>query len=128
MKNLLNYKFWINLRPPSLSPLALKMIIVFLVFLAVMAFVFYLLKNKKQRLLYQIWAKLHLFSLCNFIIGIFLLFFSYELIPFLSARIWLLLWGAGMIAWLFLVAMAIAKLPKIKKEIEEKSEYIKYIP
>ncbi|RLC38266.1 hypothetical protein DRH27_02680 [Candidatus Falkowbacteria bacterium] len=128
MKNLLDYKFWINLRPGSLTPLVLKAIIIFIFCLAVLAFVFYLLISRKQRLFYQVWVKLYLFSLGNFIIGLFLLFFSYELIPFLSARAWLLLWGIGMIAWLIFVGLAIAKLPKIKKDIAEKNEYEKYIP
>jgi len=128
MKNLLDIKFWTNLRPGSLTPFALKAIVVFIFCLAILAFVFYLLKSRKHRLLYQVWAKLYLFSLSNFIIGLFLLFFSYELIPFLSARAWLLLWGVGMIVWLAFVGLAIAKLPKIKKDIAEKNEYKKYIP
>ena len=126
MTNLLSVKLWFNLRPGSLTPFALKIIIIFIFLLAVFSFVFYLLKLKKQRLLFQIWAKLYLFSLSNFIIGLFLLFFAYELVPFLSARIWMLLWGISMLAWLIFIGLAIARLPKIKKDIAKKSEYEKY--
>ena len=128
MTNLLSIKLWFNLRPGSLTPFALKIIIIFIFLLAVFSFVFYLLKLKKQRLLFQIWAKLYLFNLSNFIIGLFLLFFAYELVPFLSARIWMLLWGIGMLAWLIFIGLAIARLPKIKKDIAKKSEYEKYLP
>ena len=128
MDNLLTMKFWINLRPGSLTPFALKAIIIYLAVLAILAFVFYLFKARKQRLLFQIWAKLYFFSLSNFIIGLFILFFSYELIPFLSARFWMLLWGVGMLVWLVYIFLAIIKLPKIKKTIAEKNEYKKYIP
>ena len=64
----------------------------------------------------------------NFFVGLILLFFSHELIPFLSARFWFLLWGLGIAVWLVFIFKALVAIPKKKKQIEKEREYKKYIP
>jgi len=128
MSNLLSYKFWLNLRPGSLLAIYQNIFIGFVAILIIAFFVFWILKSKKQGLYIQIWNRLFSFSLGNAIIGLVLLFFNYELIPFLSARFWFLLWGAGMIVWLVFILKALIKIPDRKKQIEKDKEFRKYIP
>lgn len=128
MGNLLTIKYWLNTRPESLSPLGIKVFIAFVGALAIGAFIFYLLKNRKKSLYTKIWQKINSFCLINFFLGLMFLFFVYELIPFLSARILLLFWGAGMLLWLVFIIRFMFKIPKIKEEKEKEKEFKKYIP
>lgn len=129
MNNLLSLKFWFNLRPGNLSPAMLKYFFIFIVILIILTFVFWLLKSRDKKNLYNhVWQKLHLFSFTNLIIGLFLLFFVYELIPFLSARFWFIIWGSSMIAWLFFISLTFIKIPKIKQKRAEEKKFKKYIP
>ncbi|MCK5320074.1 hypothetical protein KAJ61_01655 [Candidatus Parcubacteria bacterium] len=128
MGNLLKLSFWFNMTPGNLTEGALRLIVIFLISLLIGAVFFKILKNRKRNLYNKIWSKLHLFSLSNLIIGLFLLFFSYELLPFLSMRLWLLLWGLGMIVWLALIFKVFNEIPKIKEKMAKEDEYKKYLP
>jgi len=128
MGNLLKLSFWLNMTPGNLTQGALRLIVIFLISLFIGAIFFKILKNRKRNLYNKIWSKLHLFSLSNLIIGLFLLFFSYELLPFLSMRLWLLLWGLGMIVWLALIFKIFNEIPKIKEKMAKEDEYKKYLP
>ncbi len=129
MNSLFSLHYWINLRPGSLTFQLQRNIVIFLVILVILIFIFALLKSKhKKSFLSRIWRKLYSFSITNLIIGIFLIFFFYEAIPFLSARFWLVFWVLGMIIWLFFIGKAILKIPKIRQEIKKENEFKKYIP
>ena len=128
MGNLLKLSFWLNMTPGNLTQGALRLIVVSLIGLLIGAVFFKILKNRKRNLYNKIWSKLHLFSLSNLIVGLFLLFFSYELLPFLSMRLWLLLWGLGMIVWLALIFKIFNEIPKIKEKMAKEDEYKKYLP
>ena len=128
MGNLLKLSFWFNMTPGNLTQGALRLIVVSLIGLLIGAVFFKILKNRKRNLYNKIWSKLHLFSLSNLIIGLFLLFFSYELLPFLSMRLWLLLWGLGMIVWLAFIFKIFNEIPKIKEKMAKEDEYKKYLP
>ena len=129
MNNLFSFKFWFNLRPGSLSPAVLKYFFIFIIILIILCFVFWLLKSRDKKSLYnKIWQKLYSFSFTNLIIGLFFLFFVYELIPFLSARFWFIIWGLSMIVWLSFISQILTKIPKHKKEREKEKEFKKYIP
>jgi hypothetical protein len=67
-------------------------------------------------------------NLTNLIIGIFFLFFTFELIPLLSARFWFLLWGIGILIWLSFIGRAVTKIPKLREEMAKEEVYKKYIP
>ncbi len=128
MGNLLKLSFWFNMTPGSLTQGTLRLIVVFLISLFIGAVFFKILKNRKRNLYNKIWNKLHLFSLSNLIVGLFLLFFSYELLPFLSMRFWLLLWGISMIVWLVFIFRIFNEIPKIKEKMVKEDEYKKYLP
>jgi len=128
MGNLLTIKYWLNTRPDSLSPLGIKVFVVFVAALLVGAFLFHVLKNRKKSLYTRIWQKFNSFCLINFFLGLMFLFFVYELIPFLSTRILMLFWALGMLIWLIFIVRFMFKIPKIKEEREKEKEFKKYIP
>lgn len=129
MGNFLNFDFWFSLRPGTFISSSLKIMLGFIILLIIMAIVSGVIKRKWAKSLYAgFWASLNSFFLSNAIIGLFLTFFNYEMVPFLSARFWLLLWGAGMAVWLFFICKMIIKIPQKKALLEKEREFKKYIP
>jgi hypothetical protein len=126
--NFLNYKYWLNMRPTSLAGGAQKYFIILVVLLFILTIIFSFLKARNKNLYSRLLRKLYTFFLSNFIIGLFLLFFTYEMVPFLSSRFWFLLWGAGIIFWLYFIVKEFIRVPKIKQELEKEKEFKKYIP
>jgi O-antigen/teichoic acid export membrane protein len=120
--------FWFNTRPAGLIGSSAWVLSAFLVLLLAMAIFFNIIKNRKRNFYNKIWNRLALFSTTNFIVGMFLLFFTYETIPFLSMRFWFLLWGLGMLVWLIFIFKVLKEIPKIKEEMAKEAEYKKYIP
>ena len=68
------------------------------------------------------------FFTVNAVVGLMLLFFTYELVPILSARFFFLFWLIEMIIWLASIWKVYKKVPEIKKAKEEEKEFKKYIP
>ena len=128
MGNLLKLNFWFNMTPGNLTQGALRLIIIFLAVLLIGVVIFKILKNRKRNLYNKIWNKLYFFSLSNLIIGLVLLFFSYELLPFLSMRFWFLLLGLSMIVWLVFIFKVLNEIPKVKAKMAKEDEYRKYLP
>lgn len=128
MGNLLTWHYWFNYRPNALEGGAQKAFIVFLLLLLVGFGLFHYFKKNKKGLYIKIWKSLESFAMTNLIIGLLLLFFTYELVPFLSARILFLIWGAGMALWLGLIARKFFEIPKIKEERVKEQEFKKYVP
>lgn len=129
MRNLLSLKFWFNLRPDALSLLSQKIFLVLIIALIISAIVFGYLKSLKKKNLYtKIFDKLYYFSLVNGIIGLFLMFFNYEMIPFLTARFWYLLWFIILVVWIFFIIKVIIKIPQKQQRIEKEKKFKQYIP
>ncbi len=127
MKNLITLSYWFNLRPEPLVPSAYKMLVGFLILLAVLAIVTAWLKMKNS--LYRgLLKRLYSFFLANTILGVIILFFNYETVPFFSARFWLGLWAILMIIWLACILKDLKSIPAKKKQIEHEKELKKYIP
>ncbi len=129
MGNLITLHFWFNMRPGSLTAFSQTVFLLFMLALAILYFFCWLIKKQKRKSLYnRIWRKLSSFSLTNFIISIFLLFFTYESLPFLSMRFWFMLWFLGMFVWMVFIIKEVLNLPNIKAEMAKEQEYKKYIP
>ncbi len=129
MKALLSFHYWFNFQPGELSSSGLRYFFGFLVLLFAAVFIFILIRKAGRKSIYnRIWRQAYSFSLTNLIIGVIMLFFFYESVPFLSARFWLLAWGAGIGIWLFFIVRALIRIPKMKEEIAREEEYKKYIP
>ncbi|MCK5060959.1 hypothetical protein KAR28_00245 [Candidatus Parcubacteria bacterium] len=125
----MSLKFWINMRPGALETGAFRAMLVFIVVLAALTFAFYFFKKQKQFGFYKkIFDRLNNLCLANTIIGLFLIFFIFEQLPFLAMRIWLLVWVIGILAWLGFIINAMLKIPKIKQDKAKEQDYQKYIP
>ena len=48
MNNLLSLKFWLDMRPGDLTPAVQKYLIIFIAVLAILAFIFTILKSRKR--------------------------------------------------------------------------------
>lgn len=127
MQNLLTWKFWFNLRPEPLLPLFQNLYLLVLGLLLILAVVSYF-KQKQKSLYRHVWKLSYFFSFTNLVIGSIFFFFNYERAAFLSARFWLAIWGLGMIFWAYLLIKKYRVVPENKKKLEEKKEFLKYIP
>ncbi len=129
MENFLTWNFWLSLRPGPFIGLSLKIVLGFIVLLIFLTIASGLIKKRWTKSLYApFWGSLYVFFLTNATIGLLLTFFNYEMVPFLSARFWLLFWAIGMLVWLFFIYKMIIKIPQKKALLEKEKEFKKYIP
>ncbi|MDD4332633.1 MAG: hypothetical protein PHT51_00800 [Patescibacteria group bacterium] len=128
MRNLLTLKYWFTLRPEAFLPVYLKAFIALIILFAVLFVVFWLLGKKKKALYANIFRRLSSFFASNFFIGLVILFFSYEMVVFLSARFWIMFWGIEMLVWLIAIIRKLKEIPERKKQLEKDKEFKKYIP
>lgn len=127
MNNLLTLSFWFNLRPPAmLDVFNYSFIAVLFLFLFLSILSFYYKKRKK--IYKSFWLKFYDFSASNLIIGLFLWFFSWQEVPFLSARFWLIIWAILIILWFIFIYKHLKKIPIKLQKIEEEQKFNKYIP
>lgn len=127
MSILLSLAFWFNLRPGSLNALPRNIFIGFFLFLIIAAVLFFIVKKKKG-VYRQFFSNLYDFCVSNAVIGLFLLFFNYEIVPFFSAHFWLLLWFIVMIWWLIIILKKLKKIAIRKQQQTEVDEIKKYLP
>jgi hypothetical protein len=127
MKALLSFKFWFNLRPGVLA--SQNYLVAFFTFFVLLTILFIILKKKQSKTAYRnLWESLYSFALYNAIISAALLFFTYELVPFLSARFWFLVWGAGMAVWIYFLVKKFLQVKVRRQELAKEKEFRKYIP
>lgn len=129
MGNFLTWNFWLSARPGAFTGFSLKIVLVFIFLLIILSVTSGVIKKKWSKGLYSsFWSGLYTFFLTNAIIGLLLAFFNYEMVPFLSARFWFLLWAIGMLVWLFFIFKIAAKIPGKRALLEKEKEFKKYIP
>ncbi len=129
MGNFLKLDFWFGLRPGAFIGSSLKLILGFIVLLIILTIMASIGRKKWSKSLYAgFWQSLYYFLFTNSVVGLVLTFFNYEMVPFLSARFWFLLWGVSMIVWLFFIYKIIIKIPQKKQQLEKEKEFKKYIP
>ena len=127
MSNLFTWDYWFNLRPEALSPLAQNLFIGLIIILALLA-LNHGADQKSRRPLPRHLKQFILFRSINAMIGLILLFFNYETVPFFSARFWLGLWVIIVIIWLFFLLKKFKAIPAKKKQLAAEQELKKYLP
>ena len=129
MGNFLTLDFWFNLRPGVFTSLSFR-IISGLVILSVILAIFAAIGKKRwaKGLYAALWNGLYYFFLINVIVGSILMFFNYEMVHFLSARFWFLLWGASLVGWLVFIGKIIFRIPQKRARLEKEKEFKKYLP
>ncbi|MFA6994819.1 MAG: hypothetical protein WC249_00170 [Patescibacteria group bacterium] len=127
MKNLITLDYWFNLRPEALLPSTQNAFMALVISLAILALIIAVTKNRGG--IYRGFLnRLYSFCLTNAAIGLLLLFFNYEVIPFFSARFWLGFWALLMLIWLIFILKKFKNIPIKKKKLEEEKELKKYLP
>lgn len=126
--NFLSLGYWFNIQLGTLVPGALKLFSVFLVLLFALTFIAYLRSKNKKDLYRRIWGKVFNFGLANLGIGLVLLFFFYENIPYLSMRFLGLAWILLIVYWAYCILKKLKEIPLIKEKRAQEQEYKKYIP
>ena len=125
--NFFTLNYWFSMTAGSLQKNAQIGFVFFLIILLGI-FIYSFLRKKNKGIYLKIWTKLASFGFTNLIIGLFLLFFTYENVPFLSMRFWFLLWLTGMAFWLNLIYKECKIIPQIKEKRKQEEEFKKYIP
>ncbi len=127
MKIFLTLNYWFNLRPEPLTSLAEKIfdstIIVLLLITIILA-----LTKRRGGLYRGTLNSFYNFSLANTLIGLFIFFSNYELIPFFAARFWFAIWALIMLIWLIFIFKKLKTIPRAKQQIEKEKELKKYLP
>jgi TctA family transporter len=127
MSNLLTLNYWFNLQPDPLLLFAQRALLWFVILLAVVALIIAIVKNLGG--IYRgFFKRLYSFCLTNALLGLLLIFFNYETVPFFSARFWLGLWALLMIIWLIFIFRKLKTIPTIKKQLAEEQALKKYLP
>lgn len=127
MSILISPTFWFNLRPGSMSSLSRNIFIALIIALIIGAIVAFVTKRKKTSYR-RFFSSIYNFCLTNAIIGLMLLFFNYEIVPFFSAYFWYLIWLIVSIIWLVNILRALKKSLKNKKDQAGPDEIKKYLP
>ena len=83
----------------------------------------------KDGLKIKAWLRFHHLGLTIGIIGFVYLFFAWQKVALLAARFWLLILGVTAVVWLgFIGKYMFWEIPKLRRKIEEKRKFEKYIP
>jgi len=115
--------------PGSLIPIYEKSLVILIILFFALGFILKAARKRSRGSVYSsLLRRLSSFFAVNGIIGLFILFFTYESVYFLSSRFWFLIWGASMAAWLWFIFKAFFAIPGKKRQAEEEKEFKKYIP
>lgn len=129
MQNFFTLNLWFGMYPGPLQPVFFYILVgLIIVFVAATFVAWYYFKQNKKTLYGKLWRSAYNFALTGTIIGALLLFFTYERVAFLSSRFWFVLWGLLHVVWAYYLYTKWQKLPEIKKAIETRREFKKYIP
>ncbi len=127
MSNFLTLQFWFDQNPapliPSMARLLLAIIVVFLI-AAVVCYILY----RRKGFYRPLWYKIMNFCAGDAVIGLILYFFSQQMIPFLSMKLWYGLWAILMIGWAIVIAVYGKKLPAKRKLLDQEKMFKKYLP
>ena len=128
---LLNLGFWFAIKP---SPLGEKTVLIMAIgFLAIVAvailFKFIARTKKKNPPQIKLLKKLSRMFSTMALVGLVLLFFSYEQIYILGSHFWFLVWLLGLLVWaVFILIYAVRKMPREKEEFAKRQRFLKYLP
>lgn len=127
MSNLLTITYWFTVNPAPLMASAWKALIALVGLLIIMAMATAFLKVRPVSYRGRL-KKLYAFFLSNSVIGLLIIFFNYEAVPFFMARFWLAAWAILMVVWIFFIWRKFSRLPKPGLNQTTEDEKRKYLP
>jgi len=120
--------YWFNLRPAPLSgPGKLLTLIIILALIVLIVFLKKKMQDRKS-IYFAFYRHLVNCAFLNIFLCFLWLFFTYELIPIVSARFWIIIWIISMGAWIYQKSKILKKITKDRAAAEAKIEYNKYLP
>jgi hypothetical protein len=120
----------LTLRPPAMQLRAVIILAVFFGLIIVGGIISrVLVKKTKDGLKIKAYRRLFSLGLTMGITGYIYLFFAWQGITLLSARLLLVIWVLTLITWLFFIVKYLTKeVPKLRQDINNKRTFNKYIP
>lgn len=125
----LEYLFSNNLWPITTN--VFRFAVGFYVLIFVLAIVFSILRKKEKFVMpyRRVMQKLANWCFSFSIVGLVLMFFRHQSIPYLGMRAWTMIWFIICIAWLiYIFKFLLINIPKQKKELKSKEDFEKYLP
>jgi len=130
LKFFFNPSHLFSFRPSAMQPRAIIILAAVFGLLIILGIISRIKVNKtKDGLKIKAWRRLfHLFLTVG-ILGLVYLFFAWQGIALLAGRFWLLVLGLVALVWGgFITKYLLLEVPKLRKDIEEKRKFEKYIP
>jgi len=113
---------------PVASGLYLYFLIIFGIFI-VLSVIFFFIARRKDKTYHKLQKRAFIFFVVMGIIGLLLIFFRFEQIPYLGSRLMFLALVLTLILWgCWIGFYVIFKLPKEKQKIFKKQKFNKYLP
>ncbi len=127
--NLLHLDYWFS-QPFTARGLALWLLVgIFLLFVVKGLILKILSQYQENKSLKTFFRRSGNLGLAMGFLGLLLMFFRQEHIPFLAWRFWLLLWVVVTVIWVYhLARYALKRMPEIKAEEERRISIEKYLP
>ncbi|HBR13468.1 MAG: hypothetical protein A2260_04455 [Candidatus Komeilibacteria bacterium RIFOXYA2_FULL_45_9] len=128
---MLTLSYWFDAYPQFFLPVFLWLFLGFFAVALALGFVCLrvLAGGKVSKVARRVWSKLRNWGFSLGFVGLILVFFKQQRTPYLGMRVWILLWLIIGAVWLaFILKFIFVRMPKIKKELEAKKEFEKYLP
>ena len=125
----LDYLFSNNLWPITTGIFRLAVAVYLFIFIAAIVFSILRKSNKFRKPIQKLMQKLSNWCFAFSIVGLILMFFRHQLIPYLGMRAWSMLWFVVCLAWLvYIFKYLFVDIPKVDKDLKIKEEFEKYLP
>ncbi|NUM25783.1 MAG: hypothetical protein HUU49_04175 [Candidatus Buchananbacteria bacterium] len=121
---------FLTVRPPAMSFRAIAVLAIFFAAIILVGVAGKLIERKtKDGLKVKAYRRIFNFGLTMGILGYLYLFFAWQGVVLLSARFLLAIWLLTLLLWLgFIIKYLVLDVPKLRKNIDEKRAFNKYIP
>lgn len=129
--NLLTLNFWFQMQPPMFIPLMGTVLLVIFTVMAIVGLVakIYGVKSGLDKFVRRAVERAGTLLLTMGLIGLLLCFFTFESVPILSMRIWLLVWLASAIAWIWSIARYVRRdIPAKRELMAERERLNRWLP
>jgi membrane protein DedA with SNARE-associated domain len=129
MSYLFELVYWFNSKPEPISRQSQKLLASIITILLILAIIILIrVYGEKMQAYKPTLKKLLPFCFGNALIGLYLIFVNYEVIPILRARFWFLIWLVIIIIWIIAIIKDYIKRKRRKEEAIKEQEIKKYLP
>jgi hypothetical protein len=129
-KYFFNPRHLFSLRPPAMQLRAVIILAIVFGLFIILGIVSKIIAIKtKDGLKAKAWRRGWYLGITMGIIGFVYLFFAWQGVALLAGRFWLIAWLIAAVVWFsFIIKYLFLEVPKLRKNIQHKREFEKYIP